>query len=220
MTPTDIRRQVVVEELDLAGDGSTAVIVRRIIERDTYLGHLHTKSLDTGGRPNQITSGRVRDTSPRISPDGSQVAFLRSFPDHAEGSRPPIALSPELDRPFGNATDTDLTGWMVYGRYGPTWLDNRTIVAVISDRGRSLPERWVIDPTTGSPVDVPVASDRASHGPWADATTHMVAVGGGVVATVGTLHGRAPELMTVDLARPAGERQFASHTTFWFDRYL
>jgi dipeptidyl aminopeptidase/acylaminoacyl peptidase len=425
MTPTDIRRQIVVEELDLAGDGSTAVMVRRIIERGTYLGHLHTKSLDTGGRPNQITSGRVRDTSPRISPDGLQVAFLRSSPDHddiptrlctmplaggrvrilaptggdpgfggiasiawspdgrtmaftadvdpprfiagtrpsigstasrsktlksptarriirsdwrwdeighldhwshlfvlemttrarprqvtsgdwgvgaitwhpngrtigfsaalgdepdlapfpkiwavdidagprskrsmprlvldapggatkpayspggrwlvaagilepeplddistglllgpADGSRPPIALSPELDRPFGNATDTDLTGWMVYGRYGPTWLDNQTIVAVISDRGRSLPERWVIDPQTGSPVEVPVASDRASHGPWADATTHMVALGGGVVATLGTLHGRAPELMTVDLARQASERQFASHTTF------
>ena len=54
-------------------------------------------------------------------------------------SRPPVALAPDLDRPIGNWVDTDLNGWMVSGRHGPFWLDDATLLATITDRGRSHP---------------------------------------------------------------------------------
>ncbi len=431
MRPDDIRRVVVVEELDIVGDGSFSVVVRRVIRNGVYESHLFVVDLVARARPRRLTDGRVRDTCPRVSPDGSTVAFIRSDPHdddapnrlctvatrggtvrelaprgatpgfgtitevawspdgtrlaftaavdppisivgerppvgtraarnpklkaptarritatdwrwdetghrdrwmhlfvlstrpratprqvttggwgvsaitwhpdgrtvafeadlgpeadlrprstivgvdvdagsrsrrslprvllegggsvgrpafspngrwlaavgvlepdplddvspglvlgRADGQSPPRSLAPDLDRPIGNWCDTDLHGWMVDGRYGPAWLDDATIVAAVTDRGRSLPERWTIDPATGAAVDVPEASDRSSTGPWADVTTHMLAVSPaladrpGTVAILGTLSGRAMDVMTVDPATPAAERRFRYHSTF------
>ena len=83
MTAADIRRQVVVEELDLAPSGVTAVVVRRVIRGIRYHGHLLAIPLDDGravAKPRVLTSGGVRDTRPRVSPDGRHVAFVRSWP--------------------------------------------------------------------------------------------------------------------------------------------
>ncbi len=431
MQPADIERIVVVEELDVGPSGELGVVVRRSIRRRRYESHLFVVDLDRRARPRRLTDGRVRDTWPRVSPDGANVAFLRSDPDDedaptricvvaisggkprtlapvgatpgytgvgelawspdggslaftadvdpprfivgerpaigspawratktpsptarritradwrwdeighrdhwahlfvmevapgtkprqvtsgdwgvsgitwhpngrtvaftadrgpepdrqpctaiwavdvdagprskrseprllldapgganrpafspdgrwlaavglltprplddlspglllgpADGSRPPVALAPELDRPIGNWADSDLHGWMVSGRYGPSWLDDRTIVAAVTDRGRSLPERWIIDPDTGALLEAPTASERCATGPWADATTHMLAVAPagadrpGRIVTLGTLGQRAMDVMTVDLAPPAAERVFRTHTTF------
>ena len=106
---------------------------------------------------------------------------------------------------MGNSCDTDLNGWMVDGRPGPFWIDAATIAGVISDRGRSLPELWRIDPATGARCrDAGRERQRSADGPWADATTHTLAVAPSptrpVVATLGTLHGRAMDVMTVDLS--------------------
>ncbi len=164
---------------------------------------------------------------PAFSPDGrwlAAVGVLEEWPlddvspglllGPADGSHPPRALGDDLDRPFGNWADTDLNGWMVSGRYGPAWIDATTIAGVITDRGRSLPERWVIDGRTGALVSGPVASDRADEGPWADATTHAIGVAGSPVVTVlGTVGGRAMEVMTVDLAADPSARRFRSHST-------
>ncbi|MEZ5295376.1 MAG: hypothetical protein R2697_03600 [Ilumatobacteraceae bacterium] len=49
-----------------------------------------------------------------------------------------VQLSAHLDRPIGAWCDTDLHGWMVRS-YRSDPLDERTIVAAITDRGRSLP---------------------------------------------------------------------------------
>ena len=62
-----IRSQVVLEEHDVAPDGRFAVVVRRFVERDRYRSHLWLVPLHGRGRPIQLTSGGVRDTSPRIS---------------------------------------------------------------------------------------------------------------------------------------------------------
>ena len=80
MTPIDIRRQVVVEELDLSLDGRLAVVARRLVRGLRYVTHLHAIPLDGGrlGRARRLTSGLVRDGSPRISPDGRKLAFVRS----------------------------------------------------------------------------------------------------------------------------------------------
>ena len=49
MTPADIRRQVVVEELDLSRDGTMAVVVRRTIRGIRYHGTLVAVPLGGGG---------------------------------------------------------------------------------------------------------------------------------------------------------------------------
>ena len=81
-----IRAQVVLEEHDVAPDGSFAVVVRRTVERNGYVSHLWLVPL--GGRaiatPRRLTTGRVRDSRPRISPDGRRVAFRRRLPEDPE----------------------------------------------------------------------------------------------------------------------------------------
>ena len=422
MTPADIRRQVVVEELDLSRDGRLAVVARRAIRRDRYVGHLYAIPLDRGriAAARRLTSGNVRDGRPRLSPDGTLVAFVRSEParpddpaslvvmdvrrgtrrsirrlgygsvgevawspdgsrlaftaevdpprfllgpvppvgrgpgrgrgaakgvgaatdetplarridridwrwdgeghrdrwshlfvvdatrgatprqltagdygvfdlawapdgrtvafatarepnadlvprtsiwaiavdggpdaradpseardvmsaggsiDHpayspdgrwlaaigvlaqhptddesptillgpADGSASPRALAPELDRPIGNWADTDLNGWMVSGRPGPYWLDRGTILATVTDRGRSHPVRFELDPATGMPRNEPAAIRRDSPGPWSEATSHALGVSDtGAIAVLGTLGTRGMELMTLDRDR-------------------
>ena len=139
------------------------------------------------------------------SPDGRWIAavgILEPEPlDHispgmilgpADGSRPPQHLAPDLDRPVGNWVDTDLTGWFVHGHHGPAWLDDRRIVATISDRGRSHPYVFSIDAATGESRGCePVAGGEVA--------THTIAVArDGTIAALGTLGTRAMELMTVD----------------------
>ena len=110
VTPTVIGRQVVLEEIDATPDGSRAVVVRRSVHGDTYRSHLWIVRLDdradgrsrvarrettrpgtgstagTGGsgRELPLTRGAVRDTEPRVSPDGRRLAFLRAFPDEPD----------------------------------------------------------------------------------------------------------------------------------------
>src|SRR5689334_25327841 len=75
---TLIRAQVVLDEHDMSADGRFAVVVRRFVVRDRYRSHLWLVPLMGGGRPIQLTSGPVRDTGPRLAPDGSAVAFRRT----------------------------------------------------------------------------------------------------------------------------------------------
>ena len=70
----------------------------------------------------------------------------------ADGSRPPVALAPDLDRPTGNWVDTDLNGWMVDSRPGPAWDGNGRVVAVVTDRGRSHPWVFGFDGASGRPT--------------------------------------------------------------------
>ena len=184
-------------------------------------------------RPRLLLDAPGGANRPAFSPDGRWLAAVGLLVPEplddlspalllgpADGSRPPIALAPELDRPIGNWADTDLHGWMRDGRHGPAWMDERTIVATLTDRGRSLPERWVIDPSTGELLESPVVSDRSEAGPWADATTHVLAVAPaaddrpGRIVTLGTLGGRAMDVMSVDLDAPAGERRLRTRTAF------
>jgi dipeptidyl aminopeptidase/acylaminoacyl peptidase len=438
MRPVDINRVVVVEEIDVDHGGSSAVVVRRVVRRGEYESHLFRVDLVSRPAPEQLTAGRVRDTRPRVSPDGTHVAFVRSWVDdekrpnalcvvairggrirtlapsgttpgfgsigevtwshdgsqlaftaevdpprsivgdrppigskaarsdkvkevtarrvtrtdwrwdevghrdrwthlfvidsdggaarqvtrgdwsvsaitwhpngrtvaftadrgehsdltprnwiwavdvdagprskrsqprlvmgagggcdhaafspdgrwvaavgvaaeeplddvspglllgRADGSGDPIELSPDLDRPIGNWCDTDLHGWMVYGRYGPAWLDESTIVAVLTDRGRSLPERWEIDSATGTTVSEPMLRSRCAHGPWADLTTHQIAVAPGAqperrVVLLGALAGRAMDVMTVDVTLDPEARRLRHHSTFgsaWQRRFI
>jgi dipeptidyl aminopeptidase/acylaminoacyl peptidase len=172
---------------------------------------------------------------PSYSPDGrwlAAIGVLEADPlddvspglllGPSDGSARPWALAPELDRPIGNWTDTDLNGWMVSGRPGPFWLDAGTIVATVSDRGRSHPVRFRLDPETGLPVLPPIATPRDAGGPWSDATSHTLAVAPtGTIAVLGTLGTRAMELMTLDEDR-TGRPRWRTRSTLgsaWQRRY-
>ena len=431
MTPADIRRQVVVEELDLSRDGRLAIVARRSVRGNRYVRQLHAVPLDGRrvGRPRQLTSGIVRDARPRLSPDGSQLAFVRTDPtndddpstivvlpmrggelrflrhrghgsvsevawspdgrqlaftadvdpprflvgkvppvdasrrkrakasneetpsplarritradwrwddighldrwahlfvvDATRGARPrqvtagdwgvsditwssdggsiafaadrrpdadlrprttiwavtatepaepyevmapggwanhpvfspdgrwlaaigvldpemldddaptilvgpadgsvaPWALAPELDRPIGNWADTDLNGWMVSGRPGPYWHGNDTVVTTVSDRGRSHPARFELDPATGKGRNPPTAIPRDAPGPWSEATSHALGVAeDGTIVVLGTLGTRAMEVMTLEQDAIGGQRWTTRSTlgSAWQRRY-
>ncbi|MFP5487568.1 MAG: TolB family protein, partial [Acidimicrobiia bacterium] len=183
-------------------------------------------------RPRRLLSTGAPVTKPAFSPDGRWLAAIGSLvPDplddvspgllliRSDGSGEPLQLSGGLDRSIGNWTDTDLHGWMAHGRPGPAWLDDSTIVATLTDRGRCLPERWMLDPSSGASTDGPRVSDRSAPGPWADVAVHQLAVAPAApadrrIVVLGTLDGRAMDVMTVDLSAPAGERGFRHHSTF------
>ncbi len=84
--PETLRRQVVLEEHDLAPDGSFAVVSRRTVDGEHYVSSLWLVSISASWRvkpPRRLTRGSFRDTRPAISPDGRRVAFTRAIPgDH------------------------------------------------------------------------------------------------------------------------------------------
>lgn len=91
-TPADIRRQVVLEEHDLATDGRLAVVGRRTVVRNRYQVNLWVVPLDGDvarvGRARVLTRGAFRDRWPRLSPDARHVACIR----HVDGRQPATTI--------------------------------------------------------------------------------------------------------------------------------
>jgi dipeptidyl aminopeptidase/acylaminoacyl peptidase len=90
-----LRRQAVLEEHDPLPGGGGAVVVRRFVHAETYRSHLYLVDFRPSRPPLPLTTGTVRDTSPRVSPDGRRLAFLRSFPDQPD--RPTAVMVAALD---------------------------------------------------------------------------------------------------------------------------
>ena len=158
-----------------------------------------------GSEPREVLAPGGWATHPAWSPDGRWIAaegVLEPEPlddiapgvivgpaDGSDGE--PRLIAPDLDRPLGNWVDSDLTGWFVSGQHGPFWLDERRIVATISDRGRSRPWIFTLD-EEGRGTDRRPAADG-------ELVTHTIAAAGGVIAVLGTQDTRAMELMTVEV---------------------
>ena len=85
----------------VAPDGSFALVAtsRPSFEADSYVGQLWRVPLD-GGRPVRQTRG-FADSSPRISPDGRLVAFLRREP----GGRAQLHVAPASGGEAAQVTD-------------------------------------------------------------------------------------------------------------------
>lgn len=82
MRPTDLPLIRTLSEPALHPDGSLAVVAvtRPDLDADAYVGQLWTVPLTpAAGAPRRLTRG-FRDTSPRFSPDGRLLAFLRAQP--------------------------------------------------------------------------------------------------------------------------------------------
>jgi dipeptidyl aminopeptidase/acylaminoacyl peptidase len=180
--------------------------------------------------PREILAPGGWANHPAWSPDGRWVAAIGVLereplddlmPDilvgPADGSSRPHALDPELDRPIGNWTDTDLNGWMVNGRSGPVWFDGQRLVATVSDRGRSHPHVYTIDSKTGRLVERTVAATG-------DITTHTIAVAAHtsdapLIALLATNGTSAMDLYTTDGPDPANPRRRSTFGSRWQDLY-
>ena len=176
-----------------------------------------------GAEPREVLAPGGWASHPAISPDGRWMAaqgVLQAEPlddispgvlvGPVDGSAPPRLLAPDLDRPTGSWVDCDLTGWFVYGRNGPFWLDDRRLVAVISDRGHSHPRVFELD---GGPTPQPLANGAT--------VTHSIAASStGLVAMLRTEGTRAMELTTVDTnAEPGVPRTRSRIGSRWQDAF-
>ena len=76
----DLFSFVWVADPEIAPDGSQVAFVRVTADekKDTYLSSIWIARSDAGESPRALTNG-PRDTSPRWSPDGRQLAFVRSI---------------------------------------------------------------------------------------------------------------------------------------------
>ena len=71
----DLLKQVMIQELDVAPDGSFVVYSRRTIEDGKYRRRLWRVGFE-GGREQQLTTADASDGRPRVSPDGRALLFL------------------------------------------------------------------------------------------------------------------------------------------------
>jgi dipeptidyl aminopeptidase/acylaminoacyl peptidase len=81
ITRDDLLKIQFVGDPQMSPDGRRLVCTVKTIdaEKNRYFSHLWLFDLETK-RARQFTFGEVSDTSPRWSPDGSTIAFLRAFP--------------------------------------------------------------------------------------------------------------------------------------------
>jgi dipeptidyl aminopeptidase/acylaminoacyl peptidase len=156
--------------------------------------------------PREILSLAGPVARPAYSPDGRWIAGVGvDDPDHfddiapslyvgpADGSAPAVALAPDLDRPVGNWADSDLAGWMTSAVPGPIWDEGGLgVVALVSDRGRTHPWRFPVDPATGRPSGLPI---RLADG---DVMAQTLAVREDRVTILATVGTRPPELCVVE----------------------
>ena len=110
--------------------------------------------------PREVISIAGPVDKPAWSPNGRWIAAIGMLGDlddvtpelvvaPADGSARAWPLAPELERPVGTWNDTDMHGWVASSRSTPIWIDDATIVVTVTDRGRSKPWRYPVDPATG-----------------------------------------------------------------------
>jgi dipeptidyl aminopeptidase/acylaminoacyl peptidase len=187
--------------------------------------------VDGDAEPHEVLAAGGWARNPAVSPDGRWIAAAGMLqPDPiddvspsiligpADGSTPPRLLAPDLDRPVGNWVDSDLTGWFVEGRHGPFWADDISIVATISDRGRSMPTVFMIDAHEGTLVDrfSMVRGDIVTH---TLGVGHRDSAGRVGITYLGTDGTRAMELYTCDAPTPARNRRRSSIGSRWQDAF-
>ncbi len=165
----------------------------------------------TGGEPAELLALAGPAGRPACSPDGRWIvavgidevdplddALPGLFVGPAGGGRPPEPLAPALDRPVGVFADTDLAGWTGDARPGPFWCGPDTVVTLVTDRGRTVPWGFPVDPASGRPAGAPRPLLAGDHLVWSLSVRDEAV---GVISATGD---RAPELFVVP---PAGAPQ-------------
>lgn len=125
--PADITRIRWVSDVQIAPDGARVAFVVTVLDagRDEYLSNVWI--VDTaGGEPRRFTTGPIRDTAPRWSPDGRWLAFLS---ERERRKKPQLYVMPATG---GEATGlTDLAN----GAGDPVWSPESTRLAFVARVG-------------------------------------------------------------------------------------
>jgi dipeptidyl aminopeptidase/acylaminoacyl peptidase len=170
-----------------------------------------------GGEPVALPSPRGDADWPSVSPDGTRLACIGSDvedpPDETlealfvatlPGGRP-RNLTAGLDRPVYQAAWADMV--MAEDDPGPIWIDGRSLVSIVSDRGRNVPYRISLgrDATQLVPPDRLVAAGLAT-----------AATGPPKLAVSAGRDARAAEVFAVEAG---GMRQLTRNGSAWQDHF-
>jgi dipeptidyl aminopeptidase/acylaminoacyl peptidase len=184
-------------------------------------------------QPRQVLALGGPAEKPAWSPDGRWIAAIGYVAEDSlddtspelvvgpsDGSAPPWPLAPSLDRPVGVWNDTDMHGWMASSHATPAWVDDATIVAIVTNRGRSLPWRFSIDPTTGRPAGAPeplTLGDIAVHS--LAATSNPAVPRERRITAVACIDDQPMELLTVALDSVAKPGIVTTIGSSWASRF-
>ena len=127
--PRDLLKQVMIQHLALAPDGSSIVYSRRTIEDNRYRSRVWRVGYE-GGRAEKLTTAAASDSRPRFSPDGRRLLFLSD----RSGSSQPWVLPLSGGEPQQAAT---LEG----GVRAAEWAPDGRRIALIAPSGE---QRFVV----------------------------------------------------------------------------
>ena len=184
-------------------------------------------------RPRQVLALGGTVDRPAFSPDGRWLAATGYVAEDAlddtspelvvgpaDGSSPPWPLAPTLDRPTGVWNDTDMHGWMANSRATPVWVDDETIVATVTERGRAVPWRYSVDPATGRPNGDPEPLGAGAIDAYSLAGTANPAVPRDRRVTCVSCIGSGPmDLVTVALDPSTAPKRRTTMGGRWADRF-
>jgi dipeptidyl aminopeptidase/acylaminoacyl peptidase len=142
-TPDVLREQVVLEQQDLAPDASFAIVTRRVVDGEDYVSHLWRVAVPDGGKPQRLTDGRWRDTSPAIRPDGRAVAFCRKAPDEDKVALCVLALDDAEPDAAGAAAEPVTIDLGDLSPSAPAWSPDGQTLAFTAETG---PQRFIVGP--------------------------------------------------------------------------
>jgi dipeptidyl aminopeptidase/acylaminoacyl peptidase len=123
MTETDLYKFTWVADPQISPDGATVAFIQVTVnEKDNkYESSLYTVATSGGAAPLRVTNG-TRDTSPRWSPDGTWIAFVRPN----EKDTPQVFLLPMRGGEARPLTD------LPKGAGGPVWSPDGKAIAFSS----------------------------------------------------------------------------------------
>lgn len=165
ITEMDLFKFTWIADPQISPDGATVAFVRVVVnEKDNrYETSIFAVPATGGEAPRRLTGG-IRDTAPRWSPDGRQLAFVRST--EKDGKPEPAQL---FLLPIGGGEARALTD-LPKGAGGPVWSpDGRTIAftstTVAADLAKPEPAAAAEKPRTSDVQVVTSAVYRANGNP-------------------------------------------------------
>ncbi len=153
MTDLDLLDFVWLADPQMSPDGSTVAMVRVTVDRehDRYASQLWIVPADGSSAPRAVTGGPA-DTTPRWSPDGTRLAFLRTFERDGEKSTQVVALD------MRGGGEARLLTRLAEGVNDYVWRPDGRALAVVSDvAGPKL----AAEPGRPKPSDVRVITRAA-----------------------------------------------------------
>jgi dipeptidyl aminopeptidase/acylaminoacyl peptidase len=191
----DLFKFVWIADPQIAPDGSQIAFVRVSADekKDGYDTSIWIAKTDGSEPPRQLTSG-VRDTSPRWSPDGRRLAFVRAVEKDARPQPPQVFVMAMAGGEPWAATE------MPRGAASPEWApDGRTLAFTSTTRPDEI--------TAPTPAgEKPRESDVR-------VITDAVYRANGVAGSGYVDRDRPPQIWTVAVAASPGDRQTAKAIT-------